>query len=109
MMKDCVVLAGDACDANTAANWAASCAERARMTAEEAKAIAAQVRDVYVKACDALFGERKVDRMVMLSATFDKGAPQFELFTDGALKCDALGPKSDDCECDGLTCFKLKA
>lgn len=109
MMKDCVVLAGDARDANAAKNWAASCAKRARMTADEAKSVAARVRDAYVKACAALFGGRDAHRKVVLSATFDKGAPEFELCTDGALKCEALGPKTDDGACDGLTCFRLKA
>ena len=108
-MKDCVVLAGDVREANAAADWAASCAERALMTADEAKTIAARVRAIYIKACDALFAVRKADRVVVLSATFKSGAPEFQLCTDGALKCDALGPRTGDTVGDGLTCFRLPA
>lgn len=108
-MKDCVVLAGNARDADKAASWAASCATRARMTADEARAVAVRVRDVYVRACEALFSGRDAGQKVMLSAMFDNGAPEFQICTDGAVKCDALGAKLEGSACDGLTCFKLKA
>lgn len=108
-MKDCVVLAGDARDAAAAAEWANACARRARMTGAEAKAVAARVREHYVVACEALFGGENNARRVILSARFDKGAPEFQLCTDGAVKCDALGPKCDEGACDGLTCFRLAA
>lgn len=108
-MKDCVVLTGDVGDANQAGKWAASCARKARMTAEEGKALAARVRDLYVKACQALFGGAGAGRMVVLSAEFGNGAPQFQICADGALTCDALGPKCNEGVCDGLTCFRLPA
>ncbi|MGB0411944.1 MAG: hypothetical protein ACPGFA_10170 [Pikeienuella sp.] len=107
-MRDCVVLAGNARDASLAANWAASCAARARMTADEGKALAARIRDRYVTACEALFGAQGgTGRQVMLSAEFGEGQPRFELIADGAVACDAIGPKCDAGPCDGLTCFRL--
>lgn len=110
-MKDCVVLAGDARDANSAALWAASCARRAKMTADDVKALATLVQDRYVAACEALFGDSKnaSDRSVMLSAEFGDGRPQFQICTDGAVKCEALGPACDNNACDGLTCFRIAA
>ena len=110
-MKDCVVLTGNVDDANLAATWAASCAERARLTKAEATAIAAHVRNRYAQACTALFGETTGRNRVLLSAEFEKGRPQFEICTDGAVSCEAdceaLGPRRDDRACDGLTCYVL--